>query len=500
MFRRVRQSACVLLLALPALAPAQDTRATLQEIARDLPFLDALGFLAYGRLGRAGDWHGVTEPIIARYHKGMQRLCDRGLPEKDLVALLKDKEASMRALALVALFDRQDARHLPHFHALCGDAAKTLPAPMPDVRSFINPLMKEEPLKLREQTVADVARHALDAYFQASNLHGFTRGPRSPALFEAYWKSRQDRACCVGWYVLKFHRASMLTTRESSERTARLHTLRKEIDGLPKPDRAWVLLRFGALHDTNEFGITEVATQEEIIRAASTLGPEKLLAVLEGKNPSGDPDLDPAQVHLARLPVFILKNAVRLLDADAGKRLLELEKESKHAGGPWWAIAASELAPGEAPRLLKAAMTRLRPHNDTPLFQALWRLAGPKELPFVLDWYYKPASDRQEFLQSALADRPKEGKGLLRAIVQDKRFLFIDWPTLDRLIPEFNRVAGKVIIGDDERRGLSHPLGMAHFASGVTRPDASYAKANELVFTTLADWRGRIEAEVTAWK
>jgi len=512
--RRLRYLATVFLLAATgSVGSAQEAQKKLEKLAADLPVLATREVLVYDR-GAYVDWGRFQiPPQWGTVHRQcLESLAAAKLPERDLLNLLAHKDPKVRTLALVDLFARGEPKHLPHIYKLVNDKAATFPEPEPDLRADFR--MKfdpvKDPIKVRPQTVGDVATVAIGAYLKAAGIQiPLVKNKPDVSAFEKYWAARKERTGCLSWFVLRLERATQLMSPVRAPRLALIQGLRQDIDLLPEADRAWTLLALAG--GAREEHLRHLARPEELVKLGQRLGPAKLLDLLAGKKISDDPDLalPLARWHYWTMQTFVLQHATAFFDKDGSDKLLAIRRANPEGvSSPWWHIAAAELRPDRAMTILSAAMKegndKYQSRQRAELAAAAWRLAGTAQSKFVRDWFYtEPADPGHEphhvLLESVFKDRPKENRSLLAELVKDPRFEQTDWHTLRHLIEGLNRWTKEPILTPEEMRDLQHPTGSYHFVLDLPGHRAKHPQETARVLKTLADWRQRVRDSVPQW-
>lgn len=383
--------------------------------------------------------------------------------------LLKHADPKVRTLAIAALFDREDPQYLPAIHALAGDAAGTFASPPRCCH-----LQPGEPVSsAKSQTVGEVARQL--------------SGPYSPA----FWWQHRKRGYSAAWFRFKLMRAGQGTTPTPADRIAKIRAVRKQIDGVPMPDRAWILLFLNG--DSRSNALVE---EQELVGQLKAVGRDGLLRLLRKERISPDLALrSQANGNYAyhAMCLFVLRHAGQLLLAGDAPFLLGREQWERryaehHISDPlisaWWALAAAQVRPSMADRVISAALTRFKePYEEDDRVQlalALWKHAGPRRLPALVEWFYDDANfsggydGRARFLDSltaAAASVPRD-LALWKQLVKDPRFGTLGKGPLEALVRMANA-----------HRLLKPPVAEEDF----------HAPANHL-----AQWRERLSSAAIA--
>lgn len=401
----------------------------------------------------------------------------------DLLRLLKDKDAKVRTLALAALAHRQDPKLLPHLAALMQDKEKTSPALQPYACAWTGGPPPSPPLM--DQTVGQVAFQFVHFWMLEANYH-------RPEEFGAYWAPRKDRDFCASWFNARFVAIVQNTLPLDKVRADRVRALRKELDRLPPVDRDWTLLWLVSKVDNDFYShaIRYLATPEELLQAGKRLGAERLMNLLQGKKISDDPDLDTDQRSRASrqiLTVYVLKRSRQFLRPSDADAVLAVEKTFPTT--PWCAIAAAELQPAKAIKILHDAMDRFAGEGSSlswpraELAAALCRLAGQEEMDYLVDWFYRekaelnPCTTQTQIFLEALTGTPAPAnRDLLARLIADPRFDKLDYHSLQGLVLTVNRWLKKPLLPQDER----------------------YWHGKNV--QGLAEWRRKLKESVPAWK
>jgi WD40 repeat protein len=145
-----------------------------------------------------------------------------------------------------------------------------------------------------------------------------------------------------------------------------------------------------------------------------------------------------------------LRHADQLLrpeDADAMLACEYMEHDSVGVN-PAWAIGAASVQPARANEILHNALAHETRSYETAagtLAGALWRIRGPAELDFLVNWFYttlptasEPMHQPVAFLWEVEASARPDTKQLIAALVKDSRFDHTDWETLKELLKIVN--------------------------------------------------------------
>ena len=483
----------------------EQARSEFEKLATELPYL-SLSSVLYNRPGhhfRAAD-PKTTEECF----RILGNVTDGRYDKDTLLHLLTNGDAKVRTLAAVALFDREDPTVLPSLVELCDDNSKTFDGHPELSATWLSMTGIGPPAK--KQTVGDVATKMVSFYMTRSGFHYGIAHKTQPGFAE-YWSPRKKRSHCAAWFVVQLARASQGT---SPTRTAcdRIRGLRKRIDNLPPDESAWILMWLNG-----ESGSDALATEEELIEACKTIGPDKLLLMLQNKIPSDDPDLQPRTSNnwpYKRMQLFVLRHANKLLRREDSDALLEYERwhmdYQKHGiSDPmisaWWAVAAANLEPANARSILHAAMDLFQGKHDaderSTLIISMWQLGGKSELKFITNWFFKESPERGSFPNcrgSFIMAMGKEanGRNVVAHILKDKRLGDIDWQSLERLVRVVNAWTTTPIVTEDEFRKAWHPLGQGHYHWEKGKAKKDYPKETEELQRHLSDWRKRLRMSI----
>jgi hypothetical protein len=470
--------------------PEPTTQERFEALAKDLKFLPT-GEMLYGRSDKLD--RRITEKWTEPWYKTLAAISDRKLPTADLVALLKHKEPNVRALALAALFSREDPAVLPQMAALVGDKCRTVPD-LQILRADIQ--FKEDdphPSDLHPQTVGSVANKMVGCYLRTAGY--------SDKDFNTYWAARKDRKSCASWYVVRMTRATGSIVAFQKDRAGRVKAVREAIEQLPQPDRDWTLL-YVACHYTvgyyGESGLPEFTDRPELILAARRIGPATLLELMQGKVVCPDPDLG-TDKECARaradIALFTLKHAAELLRPQDAETLLAMSKENR-TEAHWYIIAAAVLKPQSAKEWIVDGLKRYEKdyarYYRASLAAGLWQALGDKEIPFLVDWFYGEKVDKNphspqtgEFVRAIKGIHAPADRKLLAALANDKRLDKLDYQSLRVLLQTVNEWVKTPVI---EPRAL-YPT----WEKGGWSPESP---ADEMV---LQEWRTKLRGSVKTW-
>jgi hypothetical protein len=407
--------------------------------------------------------------------------------EKELLALLKHRDANVRTLALAAVFHRLDPMLLPHIAGLKSDAAKTAPDFRIDSAVVSLPVRDDadpDPQDLHAQTVGQIAEVFVRFWLAPA---GYTSEE-----FNQYWARHKDRLFCACWFEAKYRRVSQQISPFRAERADQMRALRREIDRLPELDRDWTLLWVMAQHShVDQRGASKyLATEEDVVAVCKRLGPERMLALLHDRRISDDPDLaadEKARPRRDMLTIFVLQHAKLCFRESDAETVLDAAG-SLLSRSLWNDIAASELRPSKAGEWLRAAMKRY-PHDRekessdrAELAAALWRISGEQEMDYLSDWFYheiiaeNPHTTSLEIFLDRLQGARAAGERKLAArLIAHERLDKLDVQSLRGLILFVNRWLKQPVVAPEELyRG--QPVGVGY-----------------------PDWRKKLRASIPTW-
>ena len=482
-----------------------ETRKEIATLAARMPYL-SVGSVLYDR----PDTFYPIEDEREAHNKTLIAVTERRHSVESLRALLSHLDPNVRTLAAVALFDREDPQFLPTLVHMCDDKEPTIVDYLH--RFGLSPMEALERPPVKPQSVGDVARQMVSFYLEQASFHYGIEPDNQPGFAE-YWQARKDRSHCVSWFKVQLTRASGGITPLQPEVLDRIAMVRRRIDQLPMPDRAWVLL---ALHRQSEGEV--LISERELVNLCKQLGRDKLLALLRSEPPSDDPDLQPRPNYnpLGVMQYFVLRHAEQLFEPADSETLLADERWErdylKHGRGvpmlsPWWAIAAAQLDRKHAATILKEAFERFNGEFDADeraqLVAARWDLLGTADQTFVVDWFYTaeitghgPWPPRKVFLEAVKAQ--PNGRKLIAALIGDPRLDSLDWSTIQTLVEIVNGWCDKPIVSYEETRDLQHPLDRG-MSTAIAKARKKYPRETAVVEQTLRDWCDRLRASVPAW-
>lgn len=381
-----------------------------------------------------GGWGYKNDPYVLEQVQLLRDLGSLSGDREALAALLKNPDPEVRTLALGAIFQREDGRDLPLIASLLNDSAATLP----DLHDSIDSRGGALPLSFYQspQTVGDVAEAMLAFWClpEDSLQTTVTSGD-----FAQYWSKHAGRRVSASWFKVKMDRATRKTTPiELDYQQPEIDRVLAEMQALPEPYRAWVQLYILAPEGWYQYPESwvqngphdEVVTDDQLLPMICRLDPDSLLRFLQGKPVSDDPDLlmnrdDP---RFRRMRDFILRYADRLLRAQDADVVLAAGYVEKNSGriSDAWGIGAASLQPRRAGGILHNLLDREPRDNwiddqSDIVAGSLWRICGPSELDFLVNWFYT-AKKQQVFLLQAETAHRSDTNLLLAALVKDPRF------------------------------------------------------------------------------
>jgi hypothetical protein len=480
---------CLILVSLPipALAQMPNAEKELEAAARNLAF--------YGQ-----DFDANPRPerlkFLREQNARLTAARDLTLERKDVVALLKHRDARVRTLAADWLSEHGHYRALPDLVALAKDDAETFPTP-----------------RNEKQTVGQLVRRMVDGFMMpAGYQYGIERQDRYPG-FDDYWAKRKDRTHCASWFYIDLRAATRRHEPKNPAQIRAVKELRRRIDKLAEPERTFTLLwlRYNPGLDP-----TTLASDEEMVAACKKLGPDTLLKMLRHEVPSNDPDLQwRTQNNTAYIFMidFVLRNATQLLRAKDADELIAISDLPDSTSGPHtpkWYIAAIELQGGKVKEVLaKAAKVIERKQvdrwSDAPisLARVFWKRHGDDSRDFVVRMFYRQQPRPQEnrdsrggFLQDlSRVKKPADGK-LIADIIADPRFDTLEWEAVDQLARLVNAWHKKPVIPLDDLNQRGHPLGRIGYGWDPERARKEFPREMESLEKTLATWRQAIRASL----
>jgi len=390
-----------------------------------------------------------TNVLAAEQLRLVKELCELSGNREALVALFTHANPKVRTLALGAIFQRNDGRDLPLIAGLINDSAPTFPNLHDPMSSMGGP--RPLPELENPQSVGTVAQTML-AFWGVSHdgrqvEMGFGRPVTSITTndFAGYWKKYAGRKYAASWFMVKMKRATRQTTPIQPEYLADIDRVISDMRALPAPDSQWIQLY--VLAPGNQF-TTRLVPDDELIAVAKKLGPDALLRFLQRQKISDDPDLrlDKDNPEFVGISNFILRHAEQLLRSEDCDALLACQYVMHDSGGvnPAWAIGAALVRPARAGEILHDALAHETRSYETAageLAGALWRIRGPAERDFLVNWFYtvlptasEPMHQPVAFLWGVETDARPDTKQLMAALVKDSRFNHTDWNTLKEML------------------------------------------------------------------
>lgn len=430
-----------------------NTLQELERLAEQLPCFPADDFILNRnpRQGRTGaNW---TPEALAEYDRLEPSFKRLSTDTNSLVQALNSTNARIRTVALASLFAREDPQCLPWIASLASDGSQTFPAyvakpptPLPpDVFEGIGP-------PPTNQTVGLIASRMVRFYMKAAGLEHFGSEPDTLKDFERYWFSRKERKHCASWWTVRLARGD--------------ETVMKEVDGLPRTERAFTMLWLKHVPTSESFhGLP--ATEAEQVSLAKEIGPNDLLLQLQHRIPCDDPDqnLETGNRLVYRaLSMFVLKHARELLRQDQVNALEVCERSDL---GPQWALARAQLQPEKAAEILHRRFEQLTfPYQNRDreaIALALWRAKGLEEKDFLIRWFYSEKEEQSTFpntpaafLQDLAQDKRPERDKLLASLVAHERFDLLGWQPLKALLEIVNASLSEPLVPKEEIWGVMH--------------------------------------------
>ena len=437
-----------------------------------------------------------------------QFLEDGNWTKSDFLPLLKHKDARVRTLALIALYNLDDPQVLPDIFPLVSDQASTFVAML----SFAYPSFTEAKITAEtttKQTVGTIASAIIDTYMKSGGFNYGPLGLRGQPGFQEYWKLHADRSTSAGWWSVRLARAGHAISPTQRDRFTPIRRLRTQINQLPEPDRTWTLLRLN-----DDTGSDVLVPHEELVLLLKDRGPDSLMDLLKRNIRSSDPDLQPRHSPYGRMCIFILQNSAALLRPSDAKDLLDQEtreRDSQKHGitdpliSPWWGIAAAQLNSAETVSILKRAYEQFQGQYDGPaqleLAYALWRLSGESQAPLVADWIYgelaRHMGSEPNMLEEMLRTNGRRNETLARTLIEDGRFDQLNWKSLEVLAKEINLWTGKEVVPATEMESAWSPLGFDFFMSEKAKALEQFPKEIGELTATLSRWRAALRASLT---
>ena len=285
--------------------------------------------------------------------------------------------------------------------------------------------------------------------------------------FAAYWAKYAGRTYSASWFAVKMKRATRQTTPIQPQYQPEIQRVLAEMNALPTPDRAWTQLYVLApggwyVPDSEDL----VVSPHALLDMIHGLGPDALLRFLQRQPVSDDPALqiDKDDSDFVGMSNFILLHADKLLrprDADA---VLACQYVLRNSGtvNPAWAIGAVLAAPARASEILHHALAGLNQHDELYEYDAgefagaLWRIRGPAEMDFLVNWFYTappmlndPDGQQIAFFWGVEPARP-DTRQLMAALVKDPRFARTDWNALREFLETLNAARSTPLVNTQD--------------------------------------------------
>ena len=330
-----------------------------------------------------------------------EALIQSNQPVSALLALLKDRDPKVRTLAAAALVSKGEPRLQQYLGPLVDDQSQTFD------QMYRPPVDNSVAIKFLPQTVATAVLRLVEY--------------PNRAAFDQYWAAHANRQYCADWFLWQLRHKQFVALAL------------RDIQHVPSPDREMITLWIGVggwpLHYD---GFPEA----DVMAAAKRLGRDRILAVLRGKPPGSDPDIEPVNTgwqpggQYYIMGRFLLSHAKVLLPPSDADLLMSLEAEERKRND-WhelryeesWLIAAASLRPDRADQILDEAERNYLGKPDIPV--ARWTIEGPNSLAKVLRWFYGP-NDSEERLAAEIARQPNDRfKPLVEAILASPQHLSI---------------------------------------------------------------------------
>lgn len=413
------------------------------------PSMDEMKFETNGSMVR---YLGGTNALAAEQWHLLAELRALSGNREELAALLTNSDPKVRTLALGSLFQREDGRDLPLIASLINDSAQTFP----NLHESMSQQAGPRPIAqlTNSQSVSNVVQAMLSFWMRGQR--GFENSIITSNDFAAYWARYAGRSNAASWFAVKMKRATRQTTPIQPEYQAKIRQVLTEMNALPMPDRAWTELYVLAPEGWHEFEPEDlVMSDKALLGMIKGLGPDALLRFLQRRPVSDDPDLliDKNAPDFVRMSNFILLHADKLLRPEDANALLDCQYVLRGSGtvNPAWAIGAALVQPARASEILHGAMAKLTKRDELyeedagGLAGALWRIRGPAELDFFVNWFYTappmlndPDGQQIAFLWGVEAAARPDTEQLIVALVKDPRFDYTDWDCLKELLKIVN--------------------------------------------------------------
>lgn len=488
-------------------ANVEQTRTDFEKLAAVMPYL-CLSSVLYDRPDHYS-FQAADPKKTEEHFQILAKVTDGTYSMAALIGLLTHDDAKVRTLAAVALFDREDPSVLPSLVKLCDDESATFDGHPELSPTWLRVTGIGPPAK--KQTVRDIAKMMVSFYMEHSGFH-YGIAHKTQLGFTEYWNARSNRNHCAAWFAVQLARASQGISQTQKDCVHRIRLLREQIDKLSPDESSWVFLWLNG-----EAGSDALVTEKELIQVCRTLGPDKLLLMLQKKIPSDDPDLQSRTNNnwpYQRMQLFVLSHAEQLLRRGDGNTLLACERWERDFQkygitdptiSPWWAVAAARLEPANASQILHEAMKRFQDEFDSykraTLSVAMWELRGKAEMKFIVDWLFVEQPQRGSFPncrgQFIEAMRGQiNGREVIAEIIKDNRLNDLDWQSLERLVRAVNAWAKTPIVPEAEIRKVWHPLGQGHYHWEKDKATRDYPKETEELQVHLSDWRMKLRMSI----
>lgn len=434
----------------------------------------------------------------------------------NLMALLKDRDARVRTLAIAALYAREDTSALPAIAALADDKAQTYPEPQRLAMTMkLSKSGQQQRVPTISKTVGQVASQVIGFYMERAGYYYGIKGSAEEPGFAQYWQAHKDKKYCASWFAVKLDRASTGRSPVDAARRPQGDLVKQSLERVPAPDRHWILLWLAS-----NSGFDLLANRADLVKAMRAIGPDNLMLMLQCKIPTNDPDLKPRQSNnypYKAMQLAVLKEAQAVLKPGQVEALLACDKwerdyikarRSDPLISPWWAIAAAHLAPDRASTLLRGEFDRLTEDfygdQKADLAFALFSLGGSKEQEFLVNTFYDPTSlsikgqyshFRPAWLQQI--NKSEASTKLLKALVLDKRFANLNDHAALLAMADLNyKLTGKQPISTAMRQKAWHPLGVDAACLKPEQAAKTYPKETKELFAQLAIFRQALQADI----
>ena len=422
---------------------------SLETVIKNRP-LRLWGVMTETQSGAKGPVGWKPNPLVEEQTRLVQELRSLDGDRPALATLLKHSDPKVRTLALGALFQREDGRDLPLLAGLIDDPAISFT----NLHESMSQMCGPRPITEVEnaQTVGQVAREMLAYWGVPRNGrpvrmgydNGFEAGITSND-FAAYWQKYAGCNYSARWFAVRMKRATRETDPFQPGYRADIDRVISDMRTLPAPDGLWIQLY--VLAPGNQF-TRGLIPDDALIAVAKGLGPDALLRFLQRKPVSADPDLqlDKDDGLFVGMCNFILDHADKLLRPEDCDALLACQYVMHNSGGvnPAWFIGASLVQPARAHEILHDALaheTRTYETAAGELAGGLWRIRGPAEMDFLVNWFYTVLPNAREpwhqpvaFLWAVERAARPDTKQLMAALVNDSRFDHTDWATLVEIL------------------------------------------------------------------